>query len=342
MFSPKISIITPVYNSEKYLSLSINSILSQGYTNYELLLIDDGSQDNSSSICDKYAASDPRIKVWHIKNGGPSRARNLGIEKAKGEYITFVDSDDTIDKDTLSLIIKEMVENNLDLLQYSWDRIDKNNNIINSRTNKKTTTKVLSSEEYIKSYNYAWSIGGNAIKTEVINKSNIRFNPEVKISEDTIFISEIICSSKRIKRIEDTLYHYRDNNASLSYNYTYTDLINSINHMLNLADKYPVFKPAIDANEYVKIVNLINFRDVPYIKIKKLLNRIDISNYSKYSAIAHLFYILSKYNSTFAFLIIRYIVFPLRTIKKEFIIKTTLPKQFINRHHQIPQKPHAE
>ena len=93
---PKISIIIPVYNTENYLHCCIDRILAQTYTDFELLLIDDGSTDKSSKICDEYAEKDSRIRVIHKENGGANAARKLGIEKANGEYVIFVDSDDSI------------------------------------------------------------------------------------------------------------------------------------------------------------------------------------------------------------------------------------------------------
>ncbi len=91
-----ISVIMPVYKAEKYLDRSITSVLNQSYSDFELLLIDDGSPDNSGAICDEWAKSDSRIKAFHKPNGGTSDARNYGIEKAQGEYITFIDNDDYV------------------------------------------------------------------------------------------------------------------------------------------------------------------------------------------------------------------------------------------------------
>ena len=91
---PKISIIVPVYNAEQWLERCIESIVAQTYADWELLLVDDGSNDRSGDICDRYAASDPRIQAFHKPNGGVSSARNLGLDHAQGEWITFVDSDD--------------------------------------------------------------------------------------------------------------------------------------------------------------------------------------------------------------------------------------------------------
>ena len=96
MNNPKVSVIVPVYNVEKLLQRCIDSILAQTFTDFELLLIDDGSKDKSGEICDEYAAKDSRIRVFHKQNGGVSTARNLGIDKAQGEWIYFVDSDDIV------------------------------------------------------------------------------------------------------------------------------------------------------------------------------------------------------------------------------------------------------
>ena len=99
-----ISLIIPVYNTEQFLRRCLDSVINQTYKNLEIILIDDGSTDNSGKICDEYVLKDNRIKVLHIENGGPSYARNKGLEIAKGDYIGFVDSDDYVDKDIFNLM----------------------------------------------------------------------------------------------------------------------------------------------------------------------------------------------------------------------------------------------
>ena len=96
MDNPKISVIVPVYNVERYLRRCIDSILAQTFTDFELLLIDDGSKDSSGEICDEYAAKDSRIIVFHKENGGVSSARNVGLDNVRGEWVAFVDADDKI------------------------------------------------------------------------------------------------------------------------------------------------------------------------------------------------------------------------------------------------------
>ena len=110
-----ISIIVPVYKAEKYLSECIDSIISQTYENFELILIDDGSPDNSGKICDEYAEKDKRIKVIHKENAGVSSARNIGLDNASGEYIAFIDSDDFVDKQYLEKLHCNLKHNDADI-----------------------------------------------------------------------------------------------------------------------------------------------------------------------------------------------------------------------------------
>ena len=115
---PEITIIVPVYNTESFLHKCINSILSQSYTNFELLLINDGSSDKSGEICDKFALKDDRIKVFHKKNGGVSSSRNLGINNAQGKWIMFIDSDDEITHNCLELCINKTNKGPVDLIEF--------------------------------------------------------------------------------------------------------------------------------------------------------------------------------------------------------------------------------
>ena len=123
--NPAISVIVPVYNTEKYLDECIQSILNQSFTNFELLLIDDGSTDRSGAICDQYAAKDERVRVFHKENGGVSSARNVGLDEAKGEWIAFVDSDDYLLSNALDLITD--LENE-DFVICSYQRFIENQN----------------------------------------------------------------------------------------------------------------------------------------------------------------------------------------------------------------------
>ena len=112
----KISVIVPVYNVEKYLSRCIDSLIRQSYSNIEILLVDDGSKDESLSICKEYEAKDSRIHVFHKENEGLGLTRNYGVEQATGEYITFVDSDDYLTLDAIDSMVKKAVETDADVV----------------------------------------------------------------------------------------------------------------------------------------------------------------------------------------------------------------------------------
>ena len=124
-----ISVIVPVYNVEAYVAKCIESIQNQSYQHLEIILVDDGSTDDSGDICDQYAAYDDRIKVIHQENGGLSAARNTGIEAANGDYIGFVDSDDYIGLTVYEDMLHLLKENNLDIIEFTAFR-DKNGTII--------------------------------------------------------------------------------------------------------------------------------------------------------------------------------------------------------------------
>ena len=122
MLNVDISVIMPVYNAQKYLEESLNSILCQTFDDFELIIIDDGSTDNSYEICERYKEKDERIIVIHQINQGPSVARNIGIKKAIGKYIVFCDSDDILDKNALSLLYNAMEKYNADLAICGYSR----------------------------------------------------------------------------------------------------------------------------------------------------------------------------------------------------------------------------
>ena len=119
---PKVSIIIPIYNAEKYIQTTVDSVLSQTFSDWELLLIDDCSKDHTSSICEKLVQSDNRITyIRQNENGGPAKARNVGIDYAKGEYLAFVDSDDTIEPTFLEKLVTTAIHNHSDIVWCNYN-----------------------------------------------------------------------------------------------------------------------------------------------------------------------------------------------------------------------------
>ena len=210
-----ISIIVPIYNVEKYLKKCIESIINQTYKNIEIILVDDGSPDNCGIICDEYSQKDKRIIVIHKENGGLSDARNKGIDIAKGDYLTFIDSDDFVNIDYIEKLYNSIKLNNTKLAQCGISKVNENNEIIE---------KLNYDENYIKTSHEILNelYGKHLIENVVVwNKmyakelfKNIRF-PVGKIHEDEFTTYKLIYYSKNVAIVSDSLYNYRQNNASI-------------------------------------------------------------------------------------------------------------------------------
>lgn len=221
MKTPKISVIIPVYNTEKYLDRCIQSIFNQTFTDFELLLINDGSTDRSGEICDEYAKRDKCIRVFHKENGGVSSARNLGLDEARGEWITFVDSDDYIASYHLSDLytctgldiglvvqsLKHIRENGEMLYDYCLPKGEK----VYAKSNFACMVK----EQYLSQRGYTAS---KLFKTEQLNKQYIRFNTEVRFCEDWIFLfSYLNAMDQKVCCSPVSNYFYVDRGNSLSH-----------------------------------------------------------------------------------------------------------------------------
>lgn len=220
-----ISIIVPVYNVEKYLGECIDSILSQTYQNLELVLVDDGSPDNSGKICDEYADKDKRIRAIHKENGGVSSARNVGLDAANGEYITFVDSDDLIDKRYLELMYNKIEETSSDMCFCHFDRFDENSCEEQKENIPQKLNVDFNSEAFVdfakRFFDIKNNVFGSSCRT-LYKKScveSLRFNSKIKISEDLVFVLNALFNSNSICSIPNVLYHYRTNMNSAGKTY---------------------------------------------------------------------------------------------------------------------------
>lgn len=201
-----ISVIVPVYNTEKYLDKCIRSILSQTFRDFELLLINDGSTDASGVICNEYRSKDLRVRVFHKENGGVSSARNLGIQMAQGEWITFVDSDDFLEADFLNMMKP----------QFNDEFIVDNSDIRGAISNFGT----YEGSDMIKECCVSWkmlTIWGKLYKSEYIKKGEIQFTPHLKTGEDTVFNFEYLLYISTTRFVKYEGYNYNiDAENSLS------------------------------------------------------------------------------------------------------------------------------
>lgn len=217
-----ISIIVPVYKAEKYIHRCVDSILAQSHTDFDLLLIDDGSPDNCGAICDEYANLDGRVRVFHKENGGVSSARNFGIEKSKGEWITFIDADDYVHPDFLSSLY---AKHDADLIigsfllvgsDESWDGI-----LPNEKYGRDVLRLKLEKSDFVPNHRAPW---GKLYRRDIIVDNHILYDPKVTLSEDWLFTLEYFQYTHSIRTIGAPYYYYeRGNVDGLSQNYRYFD-----------------------------------------------------------------------------------------------------------------------
>ncbi len=221
----KISIIVPVYNVEKYLDECIQSIRNQTFLNLEILLIDDGSTDNSRKICDDYAVKDNRIKVIHKENGGLSDARNVGLENASGDYIGFVDSDDYIDEDMYELLYDNIIDSKADVSMCKA-RLVTDNRVVDDSFCEKNKEVYNTKEEMLKAL-YLGKGASIAVCLKLYKKhvfDNIRFI-KGKTSEDAFVSWPIINNTNRMVSQNITKYNYRQREDSITHKKKYNDNI---------------------------------------------------------------------------------------------------------------------
>lgn len=244
-----ISIIVPVYNVELYLDKCLKSIVNQSYQNIEIILVDDGSKDNSSSICDKWALLDKRIKVIHQENRGVSAARNVGLDIAKGELIGFVDPDDEIELDMYESMIRNMNISNADIVACGVREsfVDGSNRIYRHGDN---PIRFDTYESITKALMNSDDIGGcvwdKLWKHKVIK--NIRFDTKLKIAEDRLFCISALINSKSFYRDFEPKYICKKREESVtqcSFTKKNFDIVWSAEKaqkkVLNYSNEYDIF-----------------------------------------------------------------------------------------------------
>ncbi len=240
---PLISVIVPVYKVEKYLHNCVDSILNQSYKNIEIILIDDGSSDGCPSICDEYVKKDNRVVVIHKKNGGLSDARNAGINVAKGKYITFVDSDDTVREDYIKQLYETVEENSADIAICGHTAIYGNNNIEYSSNNRGLLTQKEALERILYHKDFNSSSWAKMYERSLFR--DICF-PKGENYEDTSTTYKLFLRSKRIGYNLKSQYNYIIRNDSImTHSFDEKDLllIESWKKMAScIVEKYPDLK----------------------------------------------------------------------------------------------------
>lgn len=202
----KISIITPVYKAEKFLRRCVESIIAQTYTNWELILIDDGSPDNSGLICDEYASKDHRVKVIHKKNEGVSAARQNGLDISTGEYVVHVDSDDWLSINMLERLVSHINDFGSDVVLYDFYRITEKEKLL-IKQQPKSLNHIHVLKDIISGILYA-SCWCKIIKLSTIRKYKASFPSGINLGEDKCFLATLLRNQVSISYIPEALYFY--------------------------------------------------------------------------------------------------------------------------------------
>lgn len=251
--NPAVSIIVPVYNAETALRRCIESILHQSCADFELLLVDDGSKDDSGAICDEYAAKDSRIRVFHKENGGVSAARNLALDVARGKYLQFLDSDDWVVPDATLLLLRAAEEHGADLVISDFYRV------VGERVSVKgdiEEDRVLSREEYAEHmmanpadfyYGVLWN---KLYRRDIVQDHRIRMDEEISWCEDFLFNLEYIRFARRFYALNVPLYYYVKTKGSLA---SQISISKTVRMKLSMFEYYNrLYQEIFDEEEYEK------------------------------------------------------------------------------------------
>ena len=252
--SPTVSIIVPVYNAERTVGRCIESILNQEYTDFELLLVDDGSTDNSGAVCDEYAAKDSRIQVFHKKNSGVSASRNLALDRARGTYLQFLDSDDWITPDATSCLVRTAESGPCDLVISDFYRV------VGERVSQKGDIDedgMMTREDYAAHmmenpadfyYGVLWN---KLYRRSIVETHHLRMNPEINWCEDFMFNLEYIRYAEVFRAIQIPIYYYVKTKGSLaSQSLTISQTVKMKLMVFEYYHRF--FKTVLDEDEYEK------------------------------------------------------------------------------------------
>lgn len=239
--TPQISVIIPVYNIEKHLQRCINSILTQTFTDFEILLIDDGSTDKSGNICDEYANKDNRIKVFHKENGGVSSARNVGLRNALGHWIAFVDSDDFVDPNWLQSF--DPYDETYMLKMQGYTALNKNIQFKCTLSKEKIIGKKNILNKLIeleKKQNTVFRVPWSKLyKNKIIKENNINFNESISLGEDYLFSLYYLLQISSLYITDDIKYNYCIENSTLNKKkYSFSHNIYTYNEFNIVANKF--------------------------------------------------------------------------------------------------------
>ncbi len=256
---PAISVVVPVYRAENYICQCIDSILMQTFTDFELLLVDDGSPDRSGEICDEYAIKDSRVRVFHKKNGGVSSARQYGIDNVRGEFTIHVDPDDWLEPNMFEELYKAAMEKEADMVICDFFmNYPSGKQLLNVQNPPSLDTSSLISDVIMKQRGSCWN---KLVRSQCFKDHKIRIDLNVNIGEDMIFIIQVLLLDIHAVYLSKPLYHYRRNQSSDSYTNNLTvesfnQLVYGLDWMWNTLDNCIYRKALINRSVDVAFAGL--------------------------------------------------------------------------------------
>lgn len=312
MSNPLISVIVPVYNVEQYLPSCLDSILGSTYTNWECLLVDDGSTDRSGIICDRYAASDARFRVFHKENGGVSSARNKALENMNGEWLMFLDSDDEILASAMQNLLTAAMNSGSDMSMGNYVSVRSKGDDIHSNTY--PTPRTMSLEDVLTLFfvyprgRFQGYLANRIMKASVVRDNHLRFREDIYYKEDGLFLVQYLLYSKKdVPFITDVIYLYKIREgsammaASRRYNRKYLTNLDARIAILNEIERHaPIDSLVKLAKESVlKVVHIImrkrpdNIRELCFM-LRYILSRLLKERLLVYSLWGILLFVLKK------------------------------------------------
>lgn len=275
MNKPRISIVTPAYNAGEFIIEMLESVQRQSFRDYEHIIIDDGSTDTTAKITKEYAKADKRIIYVKQKNQGPSTARNMGIERAKGEFITFLDADDTYARGTLKTLVEKAEETGADIVYY--DFVYYHGDINHSWAGQQVgidPSKIYTKENLSKKLFNVFPIltCNKLIKTQLLLNNKVRFNTKYLRNEDVDFSIRTTLAAATYAYADYAGYYYRVNNpnSETATNYKHPTQLLQILIDLNglIESEYPELKQSFDNYAISQVIGSIN-RQEPYVKVQQ-------------------------------------------------------------------------
>ena len=225
MIKPKVSVIVPVYNSEKTIAKCLDSILSQDYTDFECIVVNDGSTDDTDAICQSFNDRFEKIKYIKTANCGVSHARNVGIDVAKGDFLIFVDSDDYLLDSSIRFRIEKMKDDSLVICGYCEDNND-NMFVLDEKNTVDNLDEFLLDLFYMRRFGYQGYIWNKMFSSNIVRENNLRFDESIYYNEDRLFVYQYLLKCNCVCYVHKCLYCYTQNDSSAMYSVRQ----NSYNH----------------------------------------------------------------------------------------------------------------